>query len=159
MNCPPRSPSRTPGEVGFTLVEILVVLFIVGLMASLAGLRAGLNPRAVLEDESTRLQQTLESGLDRSRLTRTPVLWQASQGGYALTVREEGMDRQVSQHDLATKVKILAVWRDGIPQTPPYELALSGRNPGLFRIKLGTEQAGPFELRSTLPGRVELVRD
>lgn len=152
-----RSNSRA-GRTGFTLIEVMVVLFIIGLMAALVGLRTGLSSAAVLEDESSRLQQTLESGIDRSRLTRAPVLWQASQGGYGLTIREDGVDRQIAKHELATPVRILSVWREGVPQSPPYELALSGRNPGLFRISLGAEQAPPVELRSTLLGRVELVR-
>jgi hypothetical protein len=136
----------------------MVVLFIVGLTATLVGLRTGLSSTTVLEDEGHRLQQTLESAIDRSRLTRAPVLWQAGQGGYGLTIREEGMDRQIAKHELATTVRILAVWREGVLQSPPYELALSGRNPGLFRIRLGAEQSPPFELRSTLLGRVELMR-
>jgi hypothetical protein len=45
------------------------VLFIVGLMSALLGLRIGLNPGTVLEDEGVRLQQTLESALERARLS------------------------------------------------------------------------------------------
>lgn len=143
---------------GFTLIEVLVVLFIIGLMAALVGLRTGLSAATILEDESSRLQQTLESGIDRSRLTRAPVIWQASQDAYGLTIREGGVDRKIAKHELVTPVRILSVWREGVPQSPPYELALSGRNPGLFRIRLGAEQSPSFELRSTLLGRVELVR-
>ncbi len=143
---------------GFTLIEVLVVLFIIGLMAALVGLRTGLGSATILEDESSRLQQTLESGIDRSRLTRAPVLWQASQDEYGLTIREDGVDRQIAKHELATPVRIVSVWREGVPQLPPYELTLSGRNPGLFRIRLGAEQSPSFELRSTLLGRVELAR-
>lgn len=158
MICPQRWRSSRAECTGFTLIEVLVVLFIIGLMAALVGLRSGLSSTTMLEDESSRLQQALESGIDRSRLTRAPVVWQASQGGYGLTIREDGVDRQIAKHELATPVRILSVWREGIPLSPPYELALSGRNPGLFRIRLGAEQSPSFELRSTLLGRVELVR-
>ncbi len=147
------------GSDGFTLIEVLVVLFIVGLMSALVGLRIGLNPGTLLEDEGNRLQQTLESGVDRARLSsRAHVLWKGSQGGYVLTLREDGTERPLMKHDFANPVTILSVWREGALQSPPYELALSGRSPGLYRIRLGSEQSRPLELRSTLLGRVELVR-
>jgi general secretion pathway protein H len=147
------------GRDGFTLIEVLIVLFIVGLMSALVGLRIGLNPGTVLEDECSRLQQALESGLDRARLSsRAQVLWKAGPRGYALTLREEGADRPLLKHELANPVTILAVWREGALQSPPYELALSARNPGLYRIRLGAEQSRPLELRSTLLGRVEVLR-
>lgn len=158
MICPRRWWNSRAASTGFTLIEVMVVLVIIGLVATLVGLRSGLSSATVLEDESSRLQQTLESGIDHSRLTRAPVLWRAAQGGYELTIREEGMDRQIAKHELAIPVRILSVWREGVLQSPPYELALSGRSPGLFRIRLGAEQSSPFELRSTLLGRVELVR-
>jgi type II secretion system protein H len=155
---PHKSWNEPTGGTGFTLIEVLVVLFIVGLMASLIGLRTGLSTATVLEDESTRLQQTLESGIDRSRLTRAPVLWQASADGYRLSIREDGSDRLIAKHDLTTPVRILSVWREGVLQSPPYEFALSGRSPEMFRIRLSADQSPPFELRSTLLGRVNLVR-
>jgi prepilin-type N-terminal cleavage/methylation domain-containing protein len=143
---------------GFTLVEVLVVLVIVGLLVALVSLRIGVNSITVLEDESNRLQQLLESGIDRSRLTRAPLSWHAGPDGYSLTVREAGSDRLIEKHDLAMPVKIIGVWREGTLQSPPYELALSARNPGLFSVRLGAEGAGAFELRSTLLGRIDLVR-
>lgn len=160
---PPRLPCR-PGTAekasdGFTLIEVLVVLFIVGLMSALVGLRIGLNPGTVLEDEGSRLQQALETGTDRARLSsRAQVLWKAGSNGYVLTLREEGAERPLLKHELPNPVTILAVWREGALQSPPYELALSARNPGLYRIRLGAEQSRPLELRSTLLGRVELLR-
>jgi prepilin-type N-terminal cleavage/methylation domain-containing protein len=159
-----RSLTHQPGTVrrgcdGFTLIEVLIVLFIVGLMSALVGLRIGLNPATVLEDEGMRLQQTLESALDRTRLSsRAQLLWQAGPGGYALFLREEGADRPLLKHELANPVTILAVWREGVRLAPPYELSLSARSPGLYRIRLGAEQSRPLELRSSLLGRVELVR-
>lgn len=159
-----RKPVRRAGTDGtagdgFTLIEVLIVLFIVGLMSAMLGLRIGLNPGTVLEDEGVRLQQTLESALERARLSsRTQVLWQAGPGGYALSLREEGTERTLQKHDLAKPVTILAVWREGALQLPPYELALSARSPGLYRIRLGADQSRPLELRSTLLGRIELVR-
>ena len=156
-----RKLARQAGKAcdGFTLIEVLIVFFIVGLMSAMLGLRIGLNPGTVLDDEGIRLQQTLESALERARLSsRAQVLWQAGPGGYALSLREEGGERPLQKHELANPVTILAVWREGALLSPPYELALSARSPGLYRIRLGADQSRPLELRSTLLGRVELVR-
>lgn len=143
---------------GFTLVEVLVALLIVGLIGAIASLRAGINPVVAAEDESNRLAQTIESALDRSRLARTSVVWRARTDQYVISIREGGSERTIAKRELGTQIAITSVWSEGSMQNPPYELLLSGRDPRLFRIRLGTDQSTLFELRSTLLGRVELVR-
>ena len=157
MNSARRTSSRHARRAGFTLVEVLVVLLIVGLIGAVASLRASMSPVAESDDEGNRLRQMLESGFDRSRLARAPVVWQAGADHYVLTVREGGAERQIARRELRSPVRILKVWQEGALQTPPYELMLSGRDPGLFRILLGTEQSA-LELRSTLLGRIEMTR-
>lgn len=149
---------RLGADGGFTLVEVLVALLIVGLIGAVASLRAGTSPVVAVEDESNRLGQTIESALDRSRLARTPIVWRAGPDRYALTILEGRNERIIAQRELETQVKIASVWSEGALQSPPYELVLSGRDPRLFRIQLNSEQGTLFELRSTLLGRVELVR-
>ena len=153
----PGFPRRQGADGGFTLVEVLVALLIVGLIGAVASLRAGISPVVAVEDESNRLGQTIESALDRSRLARTPIVWRGGPDQYALTILEGGNERTIARRELDTQVKITSVWSEGALQNPPYELVLSGRDPRLFRIRLGGEQSTLFELRSTLLGRVELV--
>lgn len=145
-------------DSGFTLVEVLVALLIVGVIGAAASLRVGTNPIAIAEDESNRLRQTIESALDRSRLARAPVVWRADPDRYALTMLELGNERPIAQRELATQVMIVSVRNEGYSQQPPYELVLSGRDPGLFRIRIGSENGALFELRSTLLGKVDVVR-
>jgi prepilin-type N-terminal cleavage/methylation domain-containing protein len=156
IQCPGYPRRQAAG--GFTLVEVLVALLIVGLIGAVASLRAGINPVVAVEDESNRLAQTIESALDRSRLARTPIVWRAGTDQYVLTIREGGNERTIARRDLGTQVTITSVWSEGSLLNPPYELLLSGRDPRLFRIRLGSEQSALFELRSTLLGRIELVR-
>lgn len=153
----PGYPRRQGADGGFTLVEVLVALLIVGLIGAVASMRAGISPVVAIEDESNRLRQTIESALDRSRLARAPVVWRAGADRYAFTIREGGSERTIAQRELGTPVTITSVWSEGSLQNPPYELVLSGRDPRLFRIRLGSDQSALFELRSTLLGRVELV--
>ncbi len=149
---------RDQADGGFTLIEVLVALLIVGLIGAIASMRGGISPVVAVEDESNRLRKTIESALDRSRLARTPVVWRASPTKYELTIREAGSERTIAHRELDAQITITSVWKEGSMQKLPYELVLSGRDPHLFRIQLGNGQNIHFELRSTLLGRVELVR-
>ena len=154
----PRFPNCHAPECGFTLIEVLIVLLIVALAGAVMSLQTGISPQATLEDESDRLLQTLELGLDRSRLVRRPVVFRASSDRYILEVREAGVERQIFQRELGREVRLQSIWIEGELQRPPYELLLSGRDPGFFRIRIGSERGGFVELRSTLLGRMEKTR-
>jgi len=76
---------------GFTLLELLVVLFLVGLLASLVVLSsstAGLERR--LEDEAARLAGLLELASENSVLTGRELAASFQQGGYAFFFFEGG---------------------------------------------------------------------
>lgn len=76
--------SKRPRCAGFTLLELLVVLFLVGLLAGLAVLSsgaAGLDRR--LEDEAARLAGLLELASENSVLTGRELATSFQPGGYA----------------------------------------------------------------------------
>jgi type II secretion system protein H len=98
IQCPGYPRRQAAG--GFTLVEVLVALLIVGLIGAVASLRAGINPVVAVEDESNRLAQTIESALDRSRLARTPIVWRAGTDQYVLAIREGGNERTIARREL-----------------------------------------------------------
>lgn len=153
-----RRPWLHARGAGFTLVEVLVVLLIVGLAATLVGLSGGPNPATMLEDEAERLRHALEGGFDRSRISRTNVAWRAVSDGYSLDIGDGAAGGRIAMRELKAPVRIVAVWREGVLQEPPYDIPLSGRSPGLFRIRLGGEEGMVFDLQSTLLGRIERVR-
>jgi len=67
-------PISVPGiSRGFTLLELLVVLLIMGLAAGLIGAVAQPGERALLRLEAERLAQLLELAAVESRLTGKPV--------------------------------------------------------------------------------------
>ncbi len=67
---------------GFTLIEVLVVLSIMGLFVGLASAIVRPDERGVLRVESERLAQLLELAAEESRLTGRPIAWTAGGSGY-----------------------------------------------------------------------------
>ena len=72
-------PSR---RRGFTLLELLVVMLVMGLLAGLVGVLAQPDERARLQVEAARLAQLLELAALEARLTGKPVAWTAQGAQY-----------------------------------------------------------------------------
>lgn len=70
------------GERGFTLIEMLVVLMIMGLFVGLVSAIVLPDDRAVLRVEAERLSQLLDLAAAEARLTGTSVAWTADESGY-----------------------------------------------------------------------------
>ena len=64
------SPSAPPSirQTGFTLIEIMVVLVIVGIIVSLAALSLNSNPATMLDREGRRLQAVLNQASEEAEL-------------------------------------------------------------------------------------------
>ncbi len=80
------------GDAGMTLVEILVVLAIVGVMASVLGLSVSGGGRSAdtLEREATLLSARLERAADSAALTGTPAGFTWDPEGYAFLSLQDG---------------------------------------------------------------------
>ena len=70
------------GSRGFTLIEMLVVLLIMGLFVGLVGTIARPDDSALLRVEAERLAQLLELAAAESRLTGKSIAWTADAPGY-----------------------------------------------------------------------------
>ncbi len=70
-------PSR-----GFTLIEMLVVLMIMGLFVGLVSTITRPDDRAVLRLEAERLSQLLDFAVTEARLTGKSIAWTADESGY-----------------------------------------------------------------------------
>ena len=75
---------RTPSlrVRGFTLVEVLVVLLIMGLLAGLVGTLARPDDRALLRLEAERLAQLLDLAAAEARFAGKSIAWTADGRGY-----------------------------------------------------------------------------
>jgi len=81
-----------PGRNGFTLVELLVVLFIIALM-SVAVLVALPDPGGALTVEAERFAARVRAAQERSVMDNRPISIRVDQAGYAFEWRE-GADWQ-----------------------------------------------------------------
>lgn len=70
---------RSPG---FTLIEMLVVLTIIGLFIGLVSTITRPDDRAVLKLEADRLAQLLDFAITEARLTGKSIAWTADASGY-----------------------------------------------------------------------------
>ncbi len=69
-------------KCGFTLLELLVVLLIMGLAAGLVGALAHPDDRVLLRVEAERLAQLLDLAAVESRLTGKPIAWTSDGAQY-----------------------------------------------------------------------------
>jgi len=75
-----RRPRR--GRQGFTLIEVLVVLLIMGLLVGLVSAIVRPDDRGLLRLEAERLAQLLDLAATESRLTGKSIAWTADGPGY-----------------------------------------------------------------------------
>lgn len=83
-----RAKSPVLRQRGFTLIEILVVVFIIGVILGFASLSLGgrsLDDR--LDQDARRLRQVMVMALDEAALTTAEIGFQPREDGYAFLVR------------------------------------------------------------------------
>ena len=89
-------PTSDPGiseRQGFTLIEVLVVLLIMGLLAGVAGALVRPDDRGLLRLEAERLAQLLDLAAAESRFTGNAIAWTADGSGYRFWRMREDVER------------------------------------------------------------------
>jgi len=140
----PRRPLRRPGapaERGFTLVEIMVVMVIIGITLGMVSVNVLPSPRQDLQAEARRLSLLLQLARDEAIVRNRPITFEATQERYHFLVRNE------TRWDLITNDDVL---RERAFKNAPLTLLLNPANAGTIdplRITFGREPVDkPFTL-------------
>lgn len=93
---------------GFTLIEILVVLVIMGVMLGLVAVNFGMDARQQLQQEGHRLALLMSHASSLARTTGQAVAWLPSKQGYTFSQRSSKQnDWEVINNDSTLRPRVL----------------------------------------------------
>ncbi len=85
---------------GFTLVELMIVLAIIGITLGMVSINAMPSPRQNLHGEASRIALLLQLARDEAIVRNRPVAFEADPDNYRFLVRNEGSWDPVTKDDL-----------------------------------------------------------
>lgn len=151
-------------RAGFTLLEIMVVLVIIGIVLTLAVVRLEPPAERVLQQEAERLALLFEAARDEAIARSEPLAWSHLRGRHQFWIRRDADWQPLSGVDVlvprelpagvsfgSIKVNLQLQGEDGKLVFQP-----SGVNE-LFQLQLQGE-GGVFELSSDVLGRISVSR-
>jgi len=89
-----------PTERGFTLLELLVVMVIVGLLLGMVSLKAMPDDRQVLYQDAQRIALLLQLARDEAIVRSRPIAFEADTSQYRFLIREEQVWQALQQDEL-----------------------------------------------------------
>jgi len=152
---------------GFTLIEMLVVLLIMGLFVGLISTMAQPDERGLLRLEADRLAQLLDLAATEAQLTGKPIAWTSNGVGYQFwRFSEDGGWAELRDNDLLRKrslpqsMTIAGLWVENLRPQDAMRLEFSPYGATLayaVEMALGTQhytvEASPVGELQALPGQ------
>lgn len=126
-----------PFARGFTLLEMLVVVVIIGIVMGSVMVNAQPGKRTVLEHQAQHLVFLLYAARDEARLRAQPIAWEATPEGYRFLVREH--DAWQPLHDDVLRG---GAWREPL-STLSFTQAGRATQSGTVRVLFGREAIEP----------------
>ena len=132
------------GAPGFTLIEILVVLVVIGISVALVGVNLQRDPKSELREQSQRLALLLQAARSEAITSGKSLAWIAQPPNYGFYTRGEDRkwtvamtDAPFSQGTLPGQISLadVEVNRARVPIDTPLVFSASGLNPS-FRLAL-----------------------
>ncbi|RJQ49579.1 MAG: type II secretion system protein GspH [Gammaproteobacteria bacterium] len=165
------SSARTaPPQAGFTLLEVLVVVFIIGVTLTLATLTVGNRTQEALEQEALRLSARLKLAGEEAVMQAREYALEFTADGYRFLVFENNEWRALKQ-DGTLRARRLpdGLWMkvslpDEAAQEQPDEKApqriylLSSGEMSAFEIDFGSNQTADYRLTGEFDGSIKLSR-
>jgi general secretion pathway protein H len=154
-------------QYGFTLLELLTVLLIIGIIVSFAGLSVGQHSSRTLQEEAERLHSLLRLASEEAVLQGHELALEFSREDYRFMILEGDTwqpvedDKLLRQRELPPNVE-LHLELEGVPadfsdkNTPPRILVLSSSEMTPFVLTLGTDSGERYILRGGLNGKLSL---
>jgi general secretion pathway protein H len=139
--------------LGFTLVELLVVVAIIAIGSAGVSFALRDSQGAQLEREGQRLAALLESARAQSRATGVPVRWQATEGGF----RFEGLDPGTLPDQWLSSETVVAGGDDTLVLGPDpiigrQQVVIAESNAPGRRLRIATDGLRPFQVSAADTG-------
>ena len=156
-------PRTASSCAGFTLLELMVVVLIMGLAAGLISVSLTPDPRALLREDAERVAQLARAAITEARMTGHAVGVTAEAGRYRFWRLTEGQWREMRDDDLlraralpaGTAISIRSIENRRVLSTQRLVFAPAGLSMA-FEIELVSD-AGSVQVTGSPVGEIQVV--